>query len=117
MGLSPDRDRRRPGHSELCLGLITENIGSRINTWIDARIAEKDPRFEPTWRAYLLSAFDKEPVGQRYLRTFLFLTKFELGPLGSVPFQYIGWFWFCSVSGACWYYRGGALFVAILLAV
>ena len=101
----------------IAFGLVFENIGSRVEHWIDKSVARKDPTFDPTWRAYLMLTYEQEPIGQRYLRTILFRLKFELGILGSAPAQGLGWFLVFCAAGASWWYRGGALVGALILIV
>jgi hypothetical protein len=81
-------------------GLITEDVGSRIESLLDRRLA-KIPGFErhrEDWFDYLRLAFKVEPVGHRYLRTLVLRLKFELGmAVASLPCA-VGAFWLnCSV--------------------
>src|SRR5688572_26274529 len=62
------------------LGMIIENIGSRIEVYY---IGERQKKkygndYLQTWSKYLQLSFENEPIGQRYLRTILFRMKFEL---------------------------------------
>jgi hypothetical protein len=79
----------------LTCGLVAEEIGARIELHFD-NLLEKTPGYENhigEWYDYLRLAFDKEPVGHRYLRTLVLRLKFELGmTVASVPFA-IGAFW------------------------
>ena len=75
--------------SVLTAGLIAEEFGARIEMSFD-RALSKNVKYEShfeEWFAYLRLAFDKEPVGHRYLRSLVLRLKFELGMIVStVPF-------------------------------
>jgi hypothetical protein len=86
--------------ASLAAGLVFENIGARVEAAIDKLLSRKDTDHDATWRRYLLLTFEKEPVGQRYLRTILFRLKFELGVIGSLVVQLPGWFMFLRYHGA-----------------
>jgi hypothetical protein len=79
----------------LTCGLVAEEIGARIELHFDdllAKTAGYENHFDE-WYDYLRLAFDKEPVGHRYLRTLVLRLKFELGmTVASVPFA-IGALW------------------------
>jgi hypothetical protein len=79
----------------LTLGLITEELGARIELQFD-RLLTKCAGYEnhfDEWFDYLRLAFTKEPVGHRYLRTLVLRLKFELGmTVATVPFT-LGAFW------------------------
>jgi hypothetical protein len=86
----------------LTVGLITEEAGARIEINFD-RVLRKRAGYEnrfKEWFAYLRLAFEKEPVGHRYLRSLVLRLKFELGmTIATVPFWlgtltlFISWFW------------------------
>jgi len=65
----------------LACGLTAEDFGSGIERHFDEltrRTAGHEKHLDE-WFAYLRLAFDKEPVGHRYLRTLVLRLKFELG--------------------------------------
>jgi hypothetical protein len=65
----------------LTCGLVTEDVGARIEEFFDKRLSKKEgyeQHFEE-WFRYLRIAFEREPVGHRYLRTLVLRLKFELG--------------------------------------
>ena len=64
----------------LVMGIILENIGSRIEVNIyDARLARRKKDYFETWEKFLLIQYQGgEPIGHRYLRNILFRMKFEL---------------------------------------
>jgi hypothetical protein len=68
---------------------VSEDLGARLEQCFDKRLA-KQPGYEghlEEWFKYLRIAFDKEPVGQRYLKTLVLRLKFELGmTIASLPF-------------------------------
>ena len=72
----------------LTCGLIAEDWGARIERYFDERLT-KEVAYKhhiEEWFDYLRLAFDKEPVGHRYLRTLVLRLKFELGmTVASVP--------------------------------
>src|SRR6266478_1564461 len=62
------------------IGLVIEDIGSRIESFLDSR-ADRDTQGEHTkeWYDYLRTVFICEPIGRRYIRTLVTRLKFELG--------------------------------------
>jgi hypothetical protein len=65
----------------LTFGLITEDLGARLEEQFDERL-KREPDYtqhEEQWYEYLRIAFEKEPVGHRYLKTLVLRLKFELG--------------------------------------
>lgn len=64
----------------LVMGIILENIGSRIEVNIyDTQLAHRKKDYFETWEKFLLVQYQGgEPIGHRYLRNILFRMKFEL---------------------------------------
>jgi hypothetical protein len=64
----------------LFVGLVIEDIGARIESWLD-NCGDKrtDAKHTKEWYAYLRTAFICEPIGRRYIRTLVTRLKFELG--------------------------------------
>lgn len=62
------------------IGLVIEDIGSRIEAFMDGR-ADKATNGQQTkdWYSYLKTAFVCEAIGRRYIRTLVTRLKFELG--------------------------------------
>jgi hypothetical protein len=72
-------------------GMILENFGSIIEAhYYDRRHKKKDNEYMKTWKKFLQIAYDKEPVGHRYLRNILFRMKFELSVGCGLIFMTIG---------------------------
>ena len=73
----------------LTCGLVAEDLGARLEQVFDQRLkktAGYERHFEE-WFDYLRIAFDKEPVGHRYLKKLVLRLKFELGmTVASVAF-------------------------------
>jgi hypothetical protein len=70
-------------------GFLVESLGSYVEVyWIDRARDDHQEMLDAWWR-YLRVAWDKEPIGQRYLRRLLVQFKFELNmfvaALGSIP--------------------------------
>jgi hypothetical protein len=68
---------------------VTEDLGARIEESLDKRLLKQSgyQRHYEEWFDYLRIAFDKEPVGHRYLRTLVLRLKVELGMMvASLPF-------------------------------
>ena len=86
----------------LACGLTAEDLGSGIERHFDSllrRTAGHEKHLDE-WLAYLRLAFDKEPIGQRYLRSVVLRLKFELGmAIASAPFA-IGSWW--TVNCIAW---------------
>lgn len=73
----------------LTVGLITEDLGARVEQVLDGRLSRKlgYELHQKEWFDYLRIAFDTEPIGQRYLKTLVLRLKFELGmAIATVPF-------------------------------
>ncbi len=73
----------------LAVGLTAEEMGSRIETHLDSALGKRAgyEGHHKEWFDYLRLAFDKEPIGHRYLRSLVLRLKFELGmTVASVPF-------------------------------
>jgi hypothetical protein len=68
----------------LFMGLVAEDIGSRIERSFDSRRDRMtDGAHMREWWAYLRLAFEVEPAGRRHLRNLVARLKFELGiPVG-----------------------------------
>lgn len=64
----------------LVMGIILENIGSRIEVNIyDNLLAQRKRDYFETWEKFLMIQYKgQEPIGHRYLRNILFRMKFEL---------------------------------------
>lgn len=105
----------------LTCGLVTEDLGARVEQFFDQRLTKETGYEKHTeeWFEYLRIAFDREPVGHRYLRTLVLRLKFELGMMiSSAPFA-VGalylqapWRWrigiFCFALVALAYFRAEA---------
>jgi hypothetical protein len=92
----------------LACGLITEDLGARLEQRFDMRLKEQ-PGYEKhyeEWFDYLRIAFEREPVGHRYLKTLVLRLKFELGmavasfwsALGALYLQ-SPWCWRTLIAG------------------
>ena len=67
------------------VGLLIESIGSYAEYYLlDSRHKDRGAMHE-RWRNYLQIAWQKEPIGQRYLRRILTTFKFELNLLVATP--------------------------------
>ena len=75
----------------LTAGLIVEELGARIESHFDQVVKHRAgyERHLEEWFDYLRLAFEREPIGHRYLRTLVLRLKFELGmAVASVPFAF-----------------------------
>ena len=71
-------------------GMVSENLGSRIECFIDGKSSGCDDVISE-WRDYLCLNFkDGEPVGHRYLRTVVARMKFELATLAALGVGFVG---------------------------
>jgi hypothetical protein len=62
----------------IVVGFTVESLGSYIEVhWIDERRPDRADAADAWWR-YLRIAWEKEPIGQRYLRRIVAAFKFEL---------------------------------------
>ncbi|HEU5290516.1 MAG TPA: hypothetical protein VFU05_07745 [Cyclobacteriaceae bacterium] len=64
----------------LVMGIILENLGSRIEVNIyDSLLSLRKKDYFETWEKFLMIQYvGQEPIGHRYLRNILFRMKFEL---------------------------------------
>lgn len=84
----------------LATGLILEDIGARIEDGIwDEMIERKSGKQHADWRAYLRTAWEREPIGHRYLRTVLVRLKFELSFGLSIIAAVLGLLWLQVLEG------------------
>ncbi|MBL0740538.1 hypothetical protein [Chryseolinea lacunae] len=79
----------------LIVGLLLENIGSRIELhYYDRKQKEKDSGFVDTWQKFLQLPIkgdgENEPVGHGYIRNILFRMKFELSVGVALLFMVVG---------------------------
>lgn len=75
----------------LISGIILENFGSRIEVhYYDEKQLKMDDEYLDVWDKFLQLAYDKEPIGHRYIRNILFRMKFELSVGVSLVFMTIG---------------------------
>jgi hypothetical protein len=77
----------------VAVGLIIEDIGSRIELLWDHHLKERYEDIETEWYEYLMLAPDPEPIAQRYLRTITLRLKFELGLGLALPIMWVGLAW------------------------
>ncbi|MEW6128132.1 MAG: hypothetical protein AB1757_13915 [Acidobacteriota bacterium] len=77
----------------LAVGLILEDVGSRIEVGWDKLLKKQDATHEENWNNYLRLKLKDEIVGQRYLQTFLTRMKFELSMAPALILFSIGLFW------------------------
>jgi hypothetical protein len=92
----------------LTCGLITEDLGARLEQRFDRRLKEQ-PGYEnhyEQWFDYLRIAFEKEPVGHRYLKDLVLRLKFELGMAVAsfwsavfAPCLEMSWCWRALIAG------------------
>lgn len=82
----------------LIAGIMIENIGSRIEVYYyDWRQKKRHKDYELIWKQYLQLSFEREPIGQRYLRNILFRMKFELSMTVALLFMVGGFCIYDSV--------------------
>lgn len=75
----------------LISGIVLENFGSRIEVhYYDEKQMKVDEEYLDIWDKFLQLAYDKEPIGQRYIRNILFRMKFELSVGVALIFMMIG---------------------------
>jgi hypothetical protein len=73
------------------VGMVIEDIGSRIESWLDKRADRKTQgKHTEEWYAYLKTAFACEPIGRRYIRTLVTRLKFELGTAVAILVADVG---------------------------
>jgi hypothetical protein len=61
----------------LFFGQVCENVGSRLEYWID-RSSDQNGERMSVWWSFLRTAYKVEPIGLRYLRSIRLRLKFEL---------------------------------------
>lgn len=82
----------------IAAGLILEDIGSEIELlWDRCHKKRSGARHDSEWYKFLSIAFEREPIGQKYLRTVTLRMKFELAfSVSLIPF-WIGALWLHSM--------------------
>lgn len=63
----------------ICAGLVLEDIGAHVETFLDKRKDKADGKHSDNWNKYLRTAFKADPIGRRYIRALVLRLKFELG--------------------------------------
>jgi hypothetical protein len=62
----------------IVMGFLVESMGSYVEVYAIDRRRDDHARLLETWWLYLRSAWEKEPVGQGYIRRLVVSFKFEL---------------------------------------
>jgi hypothetical protein len=77
------------------VGLIIENLGSRIEDAFDSiRNNKSQGAHKANWDLYLRTCFRADPVGRRYARSIVLRLKFELATFWALG---------CAVAGLLWF--------------
>jgi hypothetical protein len=103
----------------IALGFVLEDIGTQFELQIDEslmKIGHAD--LYDVWFEYLRLQYEKEPIGQRYLRTVLLRMKFELSMAASLVICYVGLVWLALVEklfSACALGTLAALFTGLVV--
>ena len=71
-------------------GMIVEDIGSRIECFIDNRNLKRDNRYMESWYAYLLKTYDNNQPWHHYMNTIVLRFKFELSMSSAAVLSIIG---------------------------
>ncbi|WP_158944220.1 hypothetical protein [Granulicella sp. S190] len=103
----------------LTVGLITEDWGARLERYLDDRLTQQAgyERHTEEWFDYLRIAFEREPVGHRYLRTLVLRLKFELGmAIASILFAFGGLYLRADYSWRIGAFVIGMFFVRVFYA-
>jgi len=101
----------------LSLGLVLEDLGSRLEGLVWDRLIEKETGCHwKDWYAFLNLAPETEKIGHRYLRTITLRLKFELAFGLSLLFLCFGLLWLDSVE-MFWSYGTTVKFSAVILAL
>ncbi|MGB6479976.1 MAG: hypothetical protein WBF15_12850 [Candidatus Sulfotelmatobacter sp.] len=81
-------------------GLVLEDLGARVESWLDSRKEKQDGKQIANWYAYLRTAFGADPIGRRYIRALVLRLKFELGIAFAMLSSGIGilWLWYVGLS-------------------
>jgi hypothetical protein len=76
----------------LTAGLTLEDLGARLEGLFDDWLCKVKgyEHHKEDWHDYLRLAFDKEPIGHRYLRSLVLRLKFELGMTFALVFFALG---------------------------
>jgi hypothetical protein len=75
------------------VGLVLEDLGARVESWMDSRREDRSGEQFDNWYAYLRTAFKADPIGRRYLRTLVLRLKFELGTAFAMLIAGCGLLW------------------------
>jgi len=83
----------------MAIGLILEDIGSRIEITWDNFLNAKHPERKGKWKQYLQLNIQDELVGQRFLRTIYIRFKFELSMGPALASFTVGAIWLNGLQG------------------
>jgi uncharacterized membrane protein YjdF len=97
-------------------GLVLEDMGARVEDWLDSRKNKQDGVHFGNWYSYLRTAFKADPIGRRYVRTLVLRLKFELGVAFAMVSAAVGLLclWYIGLS---WKVAVASEFVCVLFAV
>jgi hypothetical protein len=99
----------------LAVGLVLEDLGSRIEGLVwDALIEKETGCHSSDWWAFLYLAPETERIGHRYLRTITLRLKFELGFGLALIALWFGVVWLDSVE-LIWSYDAVVIMSAVVL--
>jgi len=78
-------------------GLVFEDAGSHLESWLDNRADAVNGVHIKHWHDYLRTAFCADPIGRRYIRTLVLKLKFEVGVAfamvsAGLGVLWLGWF-------------------------
>jgi len=82
-------------------GLVLEDTGARVETWLDSRKKEQNGKHIENWYAYLRTAFRTDPIGRRYVGALVLRLIFELGIAFAMLSAGVGVLWLWSMGLSC----------------
>ena len=82
-------------------GLVLEDMGARVEDWLDTRKDKREGKQRDNWYAYLRTAFKADPIGRRYVRSLVLRLKFELGIAFAMLSAGGGVLWLWSMGLTC----------------
>jgi hypothetical protein len=101
----------------LSVGMILENLGSRIESELwDVLVSKETDCHQEDWYRFLALAPTQERIGHRYLRTITLRMKFELGFGLALFVMWFGMLWL-DAARTLWAYDTVILLSAIVLAL
>lgn len=82
-------------------GLFFEDIGARVECWLDSYRDKQSGNHFDNWNKYLRTCFKTDPIGRGYVRSLVLRLKFELGIACAMVSAGAGLVWLAWMGLSC----------------